>query len=151
MLFTRLIRLVSTTAAICAMLAANNAFANTTIFIPVTGDAFALYAGSVEYTGAGGVYNPGSSPSTIVASLGHAGGGSNGFYVQGNNVGGTMVCTVYVYSGTSGVLYGYGGSVSASGYYNLFINTNPPTGDYFYALACQLPPGSEILGTFPNH
>ena len=93
---------------------------------------------------------------TVEASLGHAGGGTNGFTVYGTNFGSTLSCSVVVTNSTNGGVSFYSNSTTATGVFNFFIETTPAAGDYFYSIICTIPPGSsghfpDVFGVKPDH
>jgi hypothetical protein len=155
-------------ALLASVLAASPASATGNLFIPVSGIAFRVDAYSqvgVAYS-TGDILNTSSNlTAEVQASLGHAEGNYNGFYVYGIGNGGTFSCTVWVLTTDGSVNRlngpynptGYTSSTTATGVFSLFVQTSPAIGSYFYTMQCQLPPrgssgvSSALIGVKPQN
>lgn len=139
--------------------AVRSASANFNFFTPVAASGFSADCCSpnimkTPYE----IYNNSTTTTeNVLASLGHAAGGTNGFTFYGQNNAGFLQCTVWVVSSYNGSSYTYSGSTSAFGPFTIVVHTTPPGGDYFYSANCALAPASftngvsSLFGVAPDH
>jgi hypothetical protein len=142
------------------LLAGGAALATGNLLVPINGTAFQSqsHSGNVVYLSNGAITNNGSQggpQEIVIASLGHALGGSYGFRFYGTNRFATspISCSVNAVSSANpnvGQTYVNSGS-AAAGPFNFTITATPPAGDYFYSAFCNLPGGgvASLLGVLP--